>query len=329
MLDNDFFKAIKEKSLSGIYLLEGDEEYSKEKALKQCLSLCQEAVRDLNTQVLDNPTCSEIISAAEAAPFFDDYRIVTVLNPNMEEVSLLLDSAERIPSSTILLIRKSGGNIKENSTVFKSLNKQNRIVKFEPFDPPKAVSFLGRCAKQSHVYIDSETASCLVSMIGTDLGTLENSMAVLASYVGENSSVTKDAINKCIAPSSEYTTWNILDALLDNMPGKAIRMLQNEIKEGRQSITPFIGFVESRLKLYINAKQLMINHSPESDVLKYLNPSKPYAAKTTLGILKKKKMSYLKKALLRFSKADSDIKMKGITDYNAVMLAIFECFKED
>ena len=61
-----FFELIRQSAaaetpaLSGAYLLHGEEEYSKEQAMRQALGLVGEAARALNTQRLSNPACADV-----------------------------------------------------------------------------------------------------------------------------------------------------------------------------------------------------------------------------------------------------------------------------
>ena len=65
-----FFKNIKNNSLSGAYLMHGEEEFIKDSALRALKDTLDEVSRELNLQTLETATADEIISACETLPFF-------------------------------------------------------------------------------------------------------------------------------------------------------------------------------------------------------------------------------------------------------------------
>lgn len=116
-----FFKAIQAGSLSGAYLLHGDEEYSKERALRQCECLVSDAAQDMNLQRLKAPSADAVIAAAETLPFFDRLRVVVVTEMTADEETRLAPYAAKAPDSTLLLLVRRGAAAKPARSIKRSM----------------------------------------------------------------------------------------------------------------------------------------------------------------------------------------------------------------
>ena len=128
-----FFELIRQSAaaeapaLSGAYLLHGEEEYSKEQAMRQALGLVGEAARALNTQRLSNPACADVQAACETLPFFDRCRVVIVQELSPAEEEALAAYAPTVPPTTILLFLQRGA-AKKTSPLYKAMDRLDRVI---------------------------------------------------------------------------------------------------------------------------------------------------------------------------------------------------------
>lgn len=322
-----FFKAIQAGSLSGAYLLHGDEEYSKERALRQCERLVSDAAQDMNLQRLKAPSADAVIAAAETLPFFDRLRVVVVTEMTADEETRLAPYAAKAPDSTLLLLVRRGAAAK-TGTLYKTLGAASRVVEFPRCDTGRAVAFLGKRAKEFGVLLDRPVAMHLVDVAGVDMATLENALLKLAAYVGPGCAVTREAIAVCVTPNPEYTVFQMLDRFLAGDLKTGLSMLQTALQSGEQSAMQLASFFEGRMKQMLTAKQLLLARQPEQAVVKQLGGS-PYAAKKTVAAAKTCSLSRLRTAVLAFSGVDAAVKTGAKKDTDALLLAIYRSFSKE
>ena len=112
-----FFEAVRQSAaqeamaLSGAYLLHGEEEYSKEQAVRQAAALPAEAARALNVQRLDAPAAADVQAACETLPFFDRCRVVVVRDLPAPEEAALAAYAPAVPETALLLAVRGGDTL--------------------------------------------------------------------------------------------------------------------------------------------------------------------------------------------------------------------------
>jgi len=320
-----FFKAIRDGSLSGMYLMHGEEEYSKEQGVRQCMALASDVAREMNVQQMKSPTADAVIAACEMLPFFDRIRIIVVQDMTAEEEGKLAAYAERVPDSSLLLIVRRGTAAK-TGVLYKALDKSNRVVEFPRCDQGRAVSFVLKRAKETGALLDRPTAVYLVDVAGVDMASLENAVRKLAAF-SNGQPVTREAINRCITPSPEYSIFQILEALIAGNLKAGLSMLQTELREGSQAPLQVASFMEGRAKLMLTAKQLLDARKPEQEIIRTLGGS-PYAAKKTVAAARKCSLKQLKNAVIAFSDVDAKLKQGILREDDALLIAIYHAFSE-
>jgi len=321
-----FFKAIRDGSLSGMYLMHGEEEYSKEQGVRQCMALASDVAREMNVQQMKAPSADAVIAACEMLPFFDRIRIITVQDMAAEEEAKLASYAERMPDTALLLIVRRG-NAAKTGVLYKALDKLDRVVEFPRCDQGRAVSFVLKRAKEAGALIDRPTAVQLVDLAGVDMASLENAVRKLAAYAN-GQPVTHDMITRCITPSPEYSIFQILECFLAGNLKTGLAMLQTELREGSQAPLQVASFLEGRTKQMLTARQLLDRHKPEQEIIRVLGGS-PYAAKKTVAAARKSSLARLKTAVVAFANVDAKLKQGLLREDDALLIAIYHAFSKE
>lgn len=327
MTEGAFFKKIKEHSLSGTYLLYGEEAYSRNMAVRQTKLLTQDAARELNVQVLREADFIAVKSACESLPFFDDIRVVVVEDSAADTDNSIAAHYTEFPPSTVLLILKSGGSFKKG-TLYRELEKADRTVEFKIYEEADAVQFIGNRAQKFKIRIDRPVAVYLVRVIGTDLATLENSLLKLDAYVGHGNEVTREAVDTCVTPNPEYNIFKIIDCFIAGNLKQGLSQMQTELREGRLNPVGAISLIESRVRLMLSAKQMLHLKNTQAEILSALGGSS-YGNKMVLQSAQKCSLEMLENTIHAFACADRTFKQGVTNDTDALLLAVYQSFSKE
>ena len=272
---NDFFKAIKENTLSGAYLLHGEEEYVKESALRSLLATVDETVRDMNTDNIAQANAAQIIAACETIPFLCARRIVIVRAlPKDADAETLKSYINRIPPETVLLffIR---GDADGRLAFVKALVAQGRAVLFAPLSESEAARWIRQQASSSGIIISQPDAEFFASYAGTDCANLAQEFRKTADYVGEGNEVTKDVIKKVVTRDLDYIVFAVLDQIMSNHAREGFTALRSLMYDGEapMEIASRIG---EKARLILQARRLIERKTPKDAAIKLLGVSSGY-----------------------------------------------------
>lgn len=244
---NAFFNCIKNKCPEEWFLMEGCEEFTKEKGLKDLLGLFSECeFADMNITVLTNPDAGKLIAACETLPFMADKRLVVVKECGMflagkskdydedDSVQKISDYLPHFPSSTVLCfyVRGKAETRKKLYNVFK---KADRVYSFDTLSDAQLSVWLRQRFRGQGKQIDEELCQRLCFMVGKDLNTLNNEACKLCDYLGSREALSAEDIDSLCTKSAEYKVFDLSDALLSGQAGKAFAILDALQKEDPSS----------------------------------------------------------------------------------------------
>ena len=102
---NDFLRAVSKKEVTGAYILHGQEEFTKNRAIEKLTELLNPNMRSVNLQSYEKTGAEELINACETMPFFDRLRLIIVQTvPDGDEARRILDFLDTMPESTLLML---------------------------------------------------------------------------------------------------------------------------------------------------------------------------------------------------------------------------------
>ncbi|MCL2694893.1 MAG: DNA polymerase III subunit delta [Clostridiales bacterium] len=323
MNESDFYKSTQSNSLSGLYLLHGEEELTKQEALGRVEALLDQGMRDMNRARFRAPLATEVLAAAAQAPFFDRFRVIVVWDLADEELNKLIEARAKVPPETILLAAKRGKA--RDTAAVKKLAALGRVVEFAPLTRERAVSMVMREAALCGVTLDGTLARKLVELVGTDAYALRNEASKVFGYAGHGNVVTAEMLDCCVTPSPEADIFAMLNCFLrgDRKGGlRAIRIMQ----QNGETALRIAYFLQGRLRKMLIARELLETKTPPQTIIRELGGS-PYAAEKSITAAKKCSLEMLRGAVIRLSEVDFKLKQGLATDSDSLFLVLFECFK--
>jgi len=197
----------------------------------------------------DNVTLAEVLDELRTYGLMQHHKLVILDNADQflankkkgdeegkEEASPNRAAMERyvdapVDNATLLLRAETW----RPGKIDKLIEKVGTIQKCEPLSPSEtAHNAVGRAEREYQVTLSPQAAALLVDRIGTNLARVDAEIARLASYVGDNGSITPQIIRDLVEPSREEMAWVIQEAVLMGEPGHALTRLTELLEISRQ-----------------------------------------------------------------------------------------------
>lgn len=241
-----FYKALKSSEILPCYLFEGEEEYTKEGALRALrAAVLKDDQTGLNETVLTDPDTDALVACAETLPMMADSRFVLVKESSLlqsgktqgaeDKASGIIDYIDRLPD-TVCLVFYAKGKASAARRLYKQIAKQGGVVSFEPLDQTMLIKWIARELKAYGKQIDRHTAEQLIFAVGQDMHRLFNELMKLAAYTDDSDVVTMEDINAVCIKSAEYRVFDLSDALVKGNSALASRLMEDMLREGEQRL---------------------------------------------------------------------------------------------
>jgi DNA polymerase III subunit delta len=233
------------------YLLAGDP-FLVEEALARLRT--EKGVDALAETTLD-PTASgaELLAAVGTASLLGGRRLVIVTDAQdlKKEQVEALERYLASPSPDTTLVLTASGRTKLDATV-------KRAGTVLSLDPPKGralVTWLKRRAAERKIKLDDRGGWALVDAVGTDLRSLDNSLAQLVSAHGEGASVGAKEVRRSFPRLAEERTFALTDAVGERRLPAAMASLRRLLEQGDEPLALF-GVLNGHLRRLLRARQV-------------------------------------------------------------------------
>ncbi len=239
---NDFFSEIRKGLPTRWFLMEGEEEFTKEKGMDALLDLFRKNdFPDMNITFLRDPDAGQVIAACETLPFMAEKRLVVVRDCSMlmqgkskdfDEDASVERMKEYFPSfpEYAVLVFYVRGKAEGRKKLYTVLKKENAVYSFERLNEVQLNRWLmrrfGSCGKQ----ISEDICKALCFRSGTDLTQLNNEVEKLINYTAEKNTITMEDIEMICTETTEYKVFDLADALLSGQGKRAFGILEQLVR---------------------------------------------------------------------------------------------------
>lgn len=257
MTREDFHRQMKAGEIAACYLFEGEEEYTKEAALRTLRGhVLKGEFASLNESVLLNPSEDELIARAETLPFLADRRLILVRESAWLAASRsakgeeaddepessagtkadrVSDYVAKLPDTACLVFFVRG---KANGTrkLYKRIAKLGGVFSFDPLDQPTMLRWINQVLKGYGKQMARQTAEQLLFAVGRDMHVLANELAKLAASAGDREEITREDIDAVCIKTTEYKVFDLSDAVVLGNSRRSLQLLNDMLKEGEQRL---------------------------------------------------------------------------------------------
>jgi len=228
MPNNEFNRELKKGLPEPVYLLWSKEKIFLEDALNDVTrKILVSKQKDFNYDVFyPTATPQEILDAALTMPFLVPRRLVVIkdFHEFSKEQVEALGRYFKEPSNTTCMVILS----------LKEPRLNDFKLKIYPLDIRERdiPDWIKQTANKKGIKLSEDVVKCLIEFVGTDIGLLASEIEKIA-LLGIKDIEKKDVID-LIGMTKEYTSFNLIDALIAGEKTKAFRILKT-LAEGRAS----------------------------------------------------------------------------------------------
>lgn len=300
--ETDFFRDLKAGRLYACYCLEGEEEFVKEKALRDLReAVLNGPMKELNESRLTDPDADDVIRAAETLPLMADRRLVIIRDSRLliggrtgaddqdagaEKLGKYLLN---LPETTVAVfwVRGSADKRKRLYKALKDGTDDGRcvIVTFERQSEDALRRWIVRRCAENRVAISGEMATRMIFRTGDSLTQIQGETDKLCDYIGPGGTVDEEALDAVVTQNLEYKVFDLSRTVLSGDGAQAFRMLAGLLQDGEDRIG-LISLLGSQCRQLLKAAALRNAGQRDQDIARALGTPE-FAVRQTLALARR------------------------------------------
>ncbi|NLA54220.1 MAG: DNA polymerase III subunit delta [Clostridiales bacterium] len=284
-----FYQSIKSGQILSCYLFEGEEEFTKESALKTLrAAVLKDDMTGLNDTTFVDPSADALISCAETFPMMAEKRFILVKDSSLLLSGRNQDSVDKRAAksntgdevvkyiqtlpSTVCLVFLIKGKASASRKLYKMINKLGGLVSFEPLDQNTLIKWIAQELKTYGKKIDRSTAEKIVFAVGPNMHTLSHELAKLAASAGDKDAVSLEDIEQISTKSTEYRVFDLSDALVSGQSQRVDSLMKNMLQEGEQRLM-LLSLLQRQFRQLLFIKILLDDRQNTDQIARLLSLS--------------------------------------------------------
>jgi DNA polymerase-3 subunit delta len=271
MLATDFLSTKSPFSPIPVLAMYGPERFFRTEILKRIPGISGE---DENTESsltrLAGATAEirSVLAELRTVSMFGEARIVLIedADPFVSANRAALEKYVQSPARSALLILDVKA-WKKTEKLYKLVDQHGLNLECNELTGAALYAWMQKLAKDEFgKKLDRESAQLITTLAGDGLAMLHSEIAKLASLVGEADAITRDDVTKVVGGWRMETTWQMLDAVRDGQPGRALENLEKLLKAG-ESPVKVLGGVAYTFRKFAEATELARQRVPLREAL--------------------------------------------------------------
>ncbi len=280
------------------YVFHGEDELSRDEAIRQLRQKMDPVVGELNTTTLDGRSLGvpELRAACDALPFMGDVRLVIVNDlgssatpakqPRRKRSQAPADDElwgdlaaylPQLPESTRLLLSQSQ-TLRDGHPLLRLAAEHGGHVRaFAVPTGDDLEQWIRRRAKGKGVAVASDALALLATYVGSNLRLLDQELDKLATYLGGAGTVGRDDVERLVSSVQEANVFHMVDALGNRDGRRALRLLHHLLDEGRVPLY-LLTMVTRQFRLLLQARELDAQGAAPGEMARQMEVA-PFVAK--------------------------------------------------
>jgi len=318
---------------ANIFLLFGNDEYGIAQRVRQFIAEFKDpGAADMNTARLEAATMSDeaLNTAAQAAPFLADHRLVIVANPSRKytEAAARRKFEDFIlkapPTARLVLCEELEPKEAEKHWLVKWADKNREAVRAHAFMLPRAremTAWITQEAAGKGGAIERQAAEKLAEMVGNDTRRAAQEIDKLLAFANWSRPVRLEDVQALSIFSAEQSVFDFVDALAQGSGTRAQSLLHRLLETDE----PFAlwGMVVRQFRLMIQAREILDGRGNDKDVARTLGVH-PYVAEKATKQARRFSMQQLEDLYRKLLSIDEGVKTGQTTLDLALDLLVVE-----
>ncbi|MDL2225263.1 DNA polymerase III subunit delta [Eubacteriales bacterium OttesenSCG-928-M02] len=322
-----FNENIKNGVFQSCYLLQGEENFVKERSLQRLISTAVDGLLEWNFSLYDDVMEeSAILAAIEALPMMSSYRVVVIkdcpaLLSRGGDMPNLLAAIDHIPDTTILVffMRQKADGKRSLSKILKPY-----IVEFPTLTDREIAQYLRVDAKQNGYSFAPGAMEHLIFSVGKDMAQLVMEAEKLYLSTPPSGTITTQLVEEVVTKNTTANVFAIMDAAVAGNPKEAMVRLDSLLEEGEAPMA-ILGAMAYRIRTLLQGKEATEAGLSVTDAQKNIRGPR-FVVERALREGRRFSKQQLVVALLAVAEADYGIKSGRVGDRQAVKNALMAGF---
>lgn len=334
-----FFQEMKQGTIRRLYLFEGEEEYTKESALRALRGkTVDQALAAMNESILTDPRPEAVIAACETLPAFAPRRLVLVKDSSLfarasrEESAAETETAEkpargkaaaggmedyldRLPEY-ICLVFYVRGQAEGGKKLVKKIREAGGLVSFGKLDRGQLIKWIARELAGYGKRIDRGTAEQLLFACGDEMLVLENEIGKLAAHAGDRVAVEPQDVESAVSKSAEYRIFDLADRVAGGKAAESLRLLREMLMAGERRLA-LMSLLQRQYRQLFMAKLMLESGQGQGAVASRLGVP-PFVARRMAEMVRRQTAEELKAAYMRCVDQEFAVKSGQINEEGAL-----------
>jgi DNA polymerase-3 subunit delta len=222
-----------------IYVLHGDEDFLRRQVVLALRGWVLGGDGDFSFSSYpgDKVEWSAVRDELETLPFLGGHRLVVIdsADPFVTRYRTHLEKYVQSPSATGVLVLDVRA-WPSNTRLAKLVDDASTLVCKSP-SANRLPEWCSRwAAKQHGKQLPAPAAQLLVSLVGPEMGLLDQELAKLATYVGEAERIEASDVDRLVGNSRAQDIWKIFDAMAAGRAGEALAILGRLFDQGEEPL---------------------------------------------------------------------------------------------
>jgi DNA polymerase III subunit delta len=248
-------RQLREGVRGGVFLLEGQEDYLKDAAVREIADAHLEAgTRDFNVDdVRGGEVTSETLgSLIQTPPMMGEWRVVIVRDAQAMAGSPTLRSMlEAVvgsppPGLALVLVADLAGS---TAKIWQLLKKKASHVAFPRLTEADLPGWLMAWTEAQGIALDTDAARALAAAIGMDLGTGVRELEKLRSYIGDRKRITRTDVVDVVGTIPRQDRWEWINMVAERRFDRARAALPVLLDTGENGVGLVIALATQFLRL--------------------------------------------------------------------------------
>lgn len=241
MLATAYLKNPKKTPTGPVVAIYGAERFLKLKSIKAiCETILGTGDEELGMTKFAGPTAdfSSVMDELRTLSMFGDKRIVIIEDADdfIKEHRAALEKYVEKPAKKAVLVLDAK-TWPSTTRLAKRVAEVGLPIDCSAMKEAECIKWLGEYAQSAYgKQITRDAAQTLIELRGIELGHLDQELAKLSAYIGDNARIDVTAVTKLVGGWKAETTWTMLDAVVDGHLDVALHLLDKLLMAGEHPV---------------------------------------------------------------------------------------------
>lgn len=232
--------------MSNIYLFYGEEKYDIHQRIEKIKKEFDNLQVGVNLYYINSDNINELSSIINGVTFFGSSKLIIIKYTNLKFDVKKLESLDNDIKVIIL-----EDNVDKRTSEYKWLSKNAECVEFKYLDQEKMAIYISNILSKYSIKISKEDALYMVNTCGVDKTNNINELNKIVTFLGPNSQVTKEIIDKICSRTLNAKIFDVLSTIINKNKKLAIIMLDELLNQKESIIKIYIMLYKQIKQMYM------------------------------------------------------------------------------